>query len=1056
MYRPTEPRPIVSGIAVRILHVGVILLLTASVRADGSGPKISFSRDIRPLLSDLCFKCHGPDEEHRASELRLDIQSGAFADLGGRHAIVAGDPAASELVARISSTDPEKRMPPADSGRELTEYQKTLLAEWVRQGAEWNDHWAFVAPERPVLPQTSRRSWSRNPIDDFVLARLEQDGLQPSAEADRSTLIRRVTLDLTGLPPTAAEVTAFVADSAPDAYDRLVDRLLRSPRYGEKMAISWLDAARYADTSGYQNDGPRQMWRWRDWVISAFNSNLPFDQFTIEQIAGDLLEQPTLDQRIATGFNRNHRGNAEGGIVPEEYQVEYVVDRVDTTFTVWMGLTMGCARCHDHKYDPLRQRDFYQVFAYFNNIPEYGRAIKEGNAPPYLLAPTAAEQQRLEELDRQVSEAAALVSRNETALNAARDAWEAAYTPAEPIDWSVSDGLVSHLRLDGDLNEAVSGKPGTAEPAGVTFQEGRVNQGVWFDASSFVSAGDTAGFGYFDRFSIAAWVKPTSGNGTIVSRMVPEEEGRGYYVHLKDGHIQVNLINRWLDDAVRVESREPLKTSEWQHVTVTYDGSRVAQGIQVYVDGQAVAMEVRLDRLNSTYAVPEPLRIGSGHSPFAGGIDDVRIYSRDLTPDEAGLLSVAESASAILALPAAARTDFQQRKLTRYFLANAAPESLRNADQQLTALQRQRRDFYSSISTVMVMQEMETPRDTHILVRGQYDNPGEKVSAGVPAAFPPLADVAPNNRLGFARWLVDPRHPLTARVTVNRFWQQYFGIGLVKTAEDFGAQGELPSHPELLDWLAREFIETGWNVKELQKLIVSSSSYRQSSKVSPRLLQHDPENRLLARGPRVRLPAETIRDQALLVSGLLTDAAGGPSVRPYQPEGLWMEIATDTEYVQSHGADLYRRSLYTYWKRTSAPPTMVTLDATSREACIVQRTRTNTPLQALALMNDPTFVEAARVLAQKVMETITGSPDDRIARAFYMITARQPRPQERTILVSNFNRSLAMFQEKPEAATQLISTGEFPRNEQLDPAILAAYTAVASLILNLDEVVTKE
>ena len=1041
----------------RLFFFFLLIMLAPTAWGIDDVRRIDFNRDIRPILSDNCYTCHGPDEQQRVNDLRLDRREVAFSDRKGHRAIVPGDVAASLLHQRISSSDAEKRMPPTDSGRELTDSQIQLLTEWIRQGADWTEHWAFVAPQRHDLPETQLKNWSRNPIDDFVLARLEQEGLKPSEEAVGNTLIRRVTLDLTGLPPTPKEVAAFLADSSPSAYETVVDRLLASPRYGEHMAVRWLDAARYADTSGYQNDGPRSMWRWRDWVINAFNSNQPYDQFTIEQLAGDLLENPTLDQRIATGFNRNHRSNAEGGIIPEEYQVEYVVDRVDTTFTVWLGLTMGCARCHDHKYDPIRQKDFYQVFAYFNNIPESGRAIKEGNSPPLIKAPSPKEQSKLIQLDRDMGAAESRLKGLQGALAEAQRAWEAGFAPTQPIDSFVAEGLVNHFGFDGNLTDSARKTDAAFDVNQARYAAGRLGQAIELDGGSVLNAGDTASFGYFDKFSIAAWLNTTRDSGTLISRMTPVDEGAGYYVHLRDGRLQVNLIKRWLDDAIRVESHESLPRNRWCHVAVTYDGSRLAEGICVYVDGQPIPMDVKLDRLNQTFALPtEPLRIGGGQSPFIGVLDDVRIYGRDLDATEIQLLAVPQTVSEILSLLAESRDVAQRRKLTRYFLDHHAPAVIRDADRQLTELQQQRRTFYENLPTVMVMQEMKQPRETHVLIRGQYDRPGDKVEPGVPAAFPALPADAPHNRLGLARWLVSPDHPLTARVAVNRFWQLYFGQGLVSTSEDFGAQGESPSHPKLLDWLATEFVRLGWDMKALQKTIVMSATYRQSSHISPELLLRDPDNRLLARGPRRRLPAETIRDQALFVGGLLTDRVGGPSVKPYQPDGLWQEIATDTEYTQSHGEDLYRRSLYTYWKRTVAPPSMVTFDATSREACIVQRARTNTPLQALALMNDITFVEAARVFAQRSMTDVDGSIDDRLAHAFLTATARMPRPEELAVLVRRFHRSLEVFRHDPSAAYDLVHVGEFAVNEKLDVCELAAFTTVTSLILNLDEVVNKE
>jgi hypothetical protein len=1018
---------------------------------------VDFDREIRPILSDKCFTCHGPDEQKRASGLRLDVRESAFASRDGKTAIVPNDLNASELHQRITSTDADHKMPPKDAGQELSEAEVQLLTRWIQEGAKWTEHWAFLRPEKHELPQLENPQWCNSAIDHWVLQKLQQENLKPSAEADRRTLIRRVTLDLTGLPPTPAEVEAFLADQSSTAYEAVVDRLLASPRFGEHMAATWLDAARYADTSGYQNDGPRSMWRWRDWVIEAFNNNMPFDQFTVEQIAGDLLENASLNQRIATGFNRNHRGNSEGGIIAEEYQVEYVVDRVDTTATVWLGLTMGCARCHDHKYDPIRQTEFYQVFAYFNNVPENGRALKEGNSPPMIRAPRPFEQDRLRELVQQIQTTESRIRELDATLVDTQREWELSLAAASEIDWSVTDGLVNHMAFDLSLYDQARKMDSVFDVTSSPYSPGAVGHSIKFHNGSFVNAGDTASFGYMDKFSIALWLRAEEANGTVISRMTPVEEGAGYSLQLRDGLLQVNLINRWLDDAIRLESRQPLPLNEWCHVSMTYDGSRVARGVQVYVNGQPFEMNITLDRINQTFALPlETLRIGGGALPFTGAIDDVRIYNRDVSASEAELIAVAQSIADILRLKPEMRTLAQQKKLTQYFILHQASAEIREAHLGLRKLQHERRVFEENLPTVMVMEEMTTPRKAHVLIRGQYDNPGEEVQPGVPAVFPPIPENVPNNRLAFARWLANPQHPLTARVAVNRIWQKYFGQGLVRTTEDFGSQGDRPSHPELLDWLAVEFVESGWNMKAMHKLIVMSATYRQSSGVSSELLRLDPDNRLLARGPRRRLPAEAIRDQALFLSGLLNEQLGGPSVNPYQPDGLWKEIATVTDYPQSHGSDLYRRSLYSFWKRTVAPPTMVTLDASSREACVVQRSRTNTPLQALALMNDVTFVEAARVFAQRMMTECADDPAQQISKAFVMAAAREPRPEELAILQRSYERNLGLYEIDPEAAKQLIHSGEFAVNKDLNPVKLAALTTVMSLILNLDEVVTKE
>jgi hypothetical protein len=1039
---------------------------------------VEFNRDIRPILSNNCFQCHGPDQKKRKANLRLDTEDGMLAKRGDSKAVIPGQPGQSELFKRITAKKVKERMPPVSSGHKLTPQQIELLRRWIEQGAKWQKHWSLIAPKRPDFPSLLATSpkeggkgwktWVRNGIDAFILARLEREGLTPNPEADRTTLIRRVTLDLTGLPPTPAEVDAFLKDQSPGAYEKVVDRLLASPRYGERMAARWLEAARYADTNGYQGDGERIMWRWRDWVIDAFNRNMPFDQFTVEQIAGDLLPGSTLQQKIATGFNRNHRGNAEGGIIPEEYAVEYVVDRVDTTATVWLGLTMGCARCHDHKYDPISQKEFYQVFAYFNNVPERGKVIRFGNSPPVVRAPTREQQEQLRALETKLQTAEKGLASLEKELTEAQRKWEKTVPKKPLITWSRPEGLLVHFPLDGHTANTANGegKPSQSSTT-AKFQDGtaayvpgRSGKAVSFDGKRFLDAGDLADFSFYDRFSFGAWIYPNgTKGGTILSRMADNDRGEGFSLYLQEGKLRVSLSKRWLDDAMHLETQETLPPGQWVHVFATYDGSRTAMGLKLYVNGQPRKAKVHLDDLNQDFKTPEPLRIGWGGGPldrFHGSIADVRIYDDCLAPEDVELIATTETINDILALPAAKRSKAQAYKVRAYFLARHAPKHLQQAHREVITLRRERERFIESIPTVMVMEEMKPPRDTYLLIRGEYDKKGVKVTRGVPASLPPLPKGAPNNRLGLARWLVDPSNPLTARVAVNRFWQMYFGAGLVKTVEDFGSQGEWPSHPELLDWLATEFIRTGWDIKATQKLIVTSATYRQSSKVTPALFQKDPDNRLLVRGPRFRLSAEMIRDQALAVSGLLVEKVGGPSVKPYQPKGLIKELHGTGKYRQDHGANLYRRSVYTFWKRTVAPPAMITFDAAMRESCVVRETRTNTPLQALNLLNDVTFVEAARVLAQRVMVEGGTTPEERITLAFQLAAARQPRPLELKILRAGFDEHLAEYREDGKAALKLVSVGEYPRNEKLDVSELAAYTAVASLIFNLDEVITKE
>jgi hypothetical protein len=1052
------------------------LVAMASQTSLVAAPPVDFNRDIRPLLADRCYTCHGPDSAARKAEMRFDTQSGLFAKRDDGKLIVAGKPSASLLFHRIISKDSDLKMPPADSGRKLSAKEIALIKLWIEQGAKWKQHWAFIAPKRPAVPQVKNRKWIRNAIDHFVLSRLEREKLSPSNQASRATLLRRVTLDLTGLPPTLAELNAFLADQSPQAYERVVDRLLKSKRFGEKLAVHWLDAARYADTSGYQNDGPRDMWRWRDWVIDAFNSNKPFDQFAVEQIAGDMLPNATLDQKIATAFNRNHRGNAEGGIIPEEFQVEYVVDRVETTFTVFQGITMGCARCHEHKFDPFSQKEFYQLFAYFNNIPESGRAIKEGNSPPYIKAPTKAQRLQLAKLNRQLTVLTRQFQKMQPELAAAQTKWEHAANPKIAYSRKIPRHLstaqwAAYLPLSGHIrNEAIPPQPTTkpkySPPKFVDGQSAFLeNTAARFDGKRYINVGNIANFGYFDKFSLAARVFPIGKHGgTILSKMTDVERGDGYSLVLKNGKLQFNLVKRWLDDSIRVETKRSLPRNNWSHITATYDGSRVASGLQIYVDGEPWELNIKLDGINQSFAASkEPLRIGAGGGKaarFQGNISDVFVFKDHLSTNDAAMLSVKETIAPIAVLPKNKRTRAQKLKLAAYYVANQSPKHIRKTHFQLVALRRKREKFLASLPTVMVMQEREKRRPTFVLKRGEYDNHGPQVSPTVPASLPKIPKGDPKNRLGFARWLVHSSNPLTSRVAVNRFWQMLFGVGLVKTAEDFGSQGERPSHPKLLDWLSVEFQEKNWDVKSLLKTIVISATYRQSSSFKGTGIadaQRDPENRLLSRGPRFRMPAEMIRDQALAISGLLTEKIGGPSVRPYQPDGLWLEIASVGKYEQSHGPDLYRRSLYTYGKRTVAAPTMATFDGTSREFCAVRRARTNTPLQALTLLNEITFVEAARVFAQQVMMTVKdASPEKRIAFAFRKATGRQPEQRELKILAAGYRAHLQVYQGDLPSAKKLISIGESPRNQKLNAAEHAAYTAITGLILNLDEVVTKE
>ncbi len=1011
-------------------------------------------------MSDTCYPCHGPDSARRKANLRFDQESSARADRDGVRAIVPSDLDASELYQRITAEDVDRHMPPAKSGKSLDAKQINLIRRWIAEGAKWQPHWAFIPPRQPAAPLIQHQAWVRNPIDAFIVARLERAGLAPSPEAGRGILLRRVTLDLTGLPPSRAELAAFEGDTDPNAYEKAVDRLLASPRFGERMAIRWLNAARYADTNGYQTDAPRFMWRWRDWVIDAYNRGMPFDRFTIEQLAGDLFPVATLDQKIATGFNRNHRGNAEGGIIPEEYAVEYVVDRVDTTATVWLGLTVGCARCHSHKFDPISQEDYYRLFAFFNNVPENGRALKYGNSPPTIAAPTRSQQEQLDALRRRLADKEQQVRAREPAIAAAQAVWETSILGRSAFDDLRDDHLVVHLGFDEDCEATgLAGPRPHFREGRAHFTPGPVGSAIALDGRGYLDVGNVAAFGFYDKFTLAAWIKPEGARGgVIISRMVEESQGEGYSVVLDRGKIQVNLVKRWLDDAIRVETKAAVTPGAWTHVAVTYDGSRVAGGIKITLNGQPLLFTVLLDELNQSFQTKEPLRIGAGGGPgnrFPGAIDEASVFDRALDADEISVLATRESVAEIAAIPRERRTGGQSRKIRQGFLATEAPASIKLSMIVRDSARAELDELIEHIPTTMVMEEMPAPRPSYVLVRGQYDHRGPRVEAGVPktiGAWP--ADRKPD-RLGLARWLVDPANPLSARVAVNRDWQMLFGNGLVRTVEDFGAQGEPPSHPELLDWLATELVRSGWDTKAMLRLIVTSATYRQSSRVTPEGLRHDPENRLLARGPRLRLPAEMIRDQALSLAGQLVERVGGPSVKPYQPPGLWNELA-DADYVQDHGPDLYRRGLYTFWKRTVPPPAMVAFDAPGRETCIVREVRTDTPLQALNVLNDVTFVEAARAFAERIMRDVEATPAARLASAFFAATARRPTAAEVNILLAGFEDQLGRFRRDPKAAGALIRAGESLPDPRLDPCELAAYTTVAQLILNLDETITKE
>jgi hypothetical protein len=928
-------------------------------------------------------------------------------------------------------------------------------------------HWSLIAPRRPSVPQLESSSWAKNAIDRFVLDRLNREGLGPSPSADKRTLIRRVSLDLTGLPPTIDEVDAFVADHRPDAYERLVDRLLASPRYGERMATYWLDAARYSDTFGYHEDWGRVMWPWRDWVIDAFNGNMPFDQFTIEQLAGDLLPDATERQRLATGFHRLHGLTSSG--IDEEYRVESVIDRVKTTATIWMGLTIGCAQCHDHKYDPISQEEFYRFFAFFNRGSDAAQMPnKPGNVPPLLRVEPPGTRQTTRRIEQRIATLESLLAKRLSNVDDEIAAWEKETGTRDSRTDEPLKGLILHCSLDevagtAVANTAKDGVRGSVRGSvrgNAKWTGGKLGGALEFDGSTWVDLGNAFDFERGDQFSYGAWVYPHGqASGALLSRMDDSASYRGVDVFATGGQIEVHIIHRWPDNALHRKAVAKLPPEKWTHVFVTYDGSSRAEGIRIYIDGLVQEAPITRNRLTDTIRTKTPAHIGRRNPSgfFRGRLDDVRVYDRDLPAADVARLAGSNPVGSILAKPKDSRTEEETRRLKTYYL-ESRDRTFTQQTREKSALEAKVRKLPESFPTAMVMDEMQKPRDSFFLERGRYDQRGHKVTPGTPASLPPFLDGAPKNRLGLARWLVDPSHPLTSRVIANQLWQLVFGNGLVKSTEDLGTQGERPSHPELLDWLAVEIVESGWDIKASLRRMVTSSTYRQSSASSRAAFAYDPDNRLLARGSRQRLSAEMIRDSALAISGLLVEKMGGPSVKPYQPPGLWKEMRNQT-YVQDHGEKLYRRSVYVFRRRSVPPPNLSTFDSPDRETACVRRQRTNTPLMALVLMNDPTFVEAARTFAQRVLtdrELDDAPVKERIAYAFRLATARPPSLPESDILEDVYRMQLEAYRSDQAAASKLLAVGESKRNETLDAIEHAALTTVMSLILNMDETLTRE
>ena len=1061
------------------------LALPLSVLAALCGPAralpadISFNRDIRPILVGNCFGCHGADSASRKADLRLDDRDAAIE--GG--AIAPGDPDSSVALDRIFSDDPEEVMPPPSAKKTLSTAQKEMLSQWIAAGAEYEPHWSFIPPRRPALPPVQQEAWVRSPIDRFILARLEAEGLAPAPEADRRALARRVALDVTGLPPEPAVVEAFVADTRPDAYEQLVDQLLARPEWGEHRGRHWLDYARYADTHGIHFDNYREMWTYRQWVVNAFNRNLPFDQFTILQLAGDLVDHDAaratphevLDARIASGFNRCNMTTNEGGVIPEEYAVLYTRDRTETTAAVWMGLTAGCAVCHNHKFDPLSQKEFYELAAFFNNTTQNPMDGNVHNTPPILPVPLAADGERWATLERELAAARRKVAAaKEEAREQAREPfanWIQALTPQQAAATAPQDTPLVAMPLAEGQGQSTAIRQGGKD---VALPLAFPNKTAWIDGpegrkalsvDGIVAELPTAGDFEFDQpFAVAfhAKIRASQPRSTVVARCSGADDKRtGWHVAIEKERLVFDLAHAGNDAWLRTTADVPLPANQWTRVVVTYDGSGKAAGVQVFHDGQPVKVRTERDKLGGkTIRTTAPLTIGGRHDSKVRadgvGLADLTIWGRALSAREVVSLALEPDFAAVLALPAAERVAAAGRIFEWWVRDSYKP--LADATAALAVLEDEHAAIVKRGTIAHVMHEKDEMAKAYILNRGEYDKRGEEVKPDTPDILPAFPAELPKNRLGLAKWLLLQEHPLTTRVTVNRFWQEVFGTGLVRSSGDFGITGELPSHPDVLDWLAVEFRESGWDVKKLFRLMVTSAAYRQQALSTPEKLAQDRDNRLLSRGPRFRLDAETIRDQALAASGLLVKQIGGPSVKPYQPEGVWEAVAMPNsntrEYKQDKGANLYRRSMYWFWKRSAPPASMEIFNAPARESCTIKRERTNTPLQALVTLNDPQFVEAARVLADRALEIGGDSDDQRIDFIARRLLARPLAAGETTVVRESLAGLAEWYKAHPDDARQVVAVGE-SKPRASDPAVLAAWTMLTNQLMNLDEFLCK-
>ena len=1015
--------------------------------------KVDFNFHIRPILSDRCWACHGPDEKTRKAGLRLDTREGAQAATDGTHIIKPGDPASSELFKRLTSSDLDFQMPPPDSHLSVSRDEVALIQKWIEQGAEWGQHWAFAALKNVAPPELPDGATS--PIDRFIRGRLDQAGVEPSPPANREKLIRRVTFDLTGLPPTIEEIDAFLRDESEDAFEKVIDRLLASTAFGERMAVDWLDTSRYSDTHGYQADRYRAMWPWRDWVIKAFNENMPYDQFVTWQLAGDLLPNPSRDQILATAFNRHHMQTEEGGSVEEEFRVAYVVDRVNTFGTAFLGMTFDCSRCHDHKYDPISQKEFYQLFSFFNNIDESGQTshFTDSMPVPTLLLASTEEDRQLADLRSRIGAAEAQLAALKPHLRPAFDNWMKELPEALPVRGLAASFSFEEITDGTAPNSRDKNKPAQAVEGPSLISGGPAGRAAALNGENGFQLKGIGAFSRADPFTISCWIKPgeLSDRAVIFHRSMAalDAASRGYEMLIEDGRVSLGLHHMWPGNSLKVISKSSLSTNDWSHLSMIYDGSSRAAGLRLYINGAQAEVEVVRDSLwkEITYERGDPhLTIGYRFRDKGfrnGAVDEFKVFDRELTA-----LEIKEiSGTSTVKVAGATAPDL----LFDYYLATANPLYQKHLA-ELHTLRRQQTALINPIPEVMVMHELDKPRPAHVLARGAYDALGEPVSMATPVALGPFRDNLPRNRLGLARWMFD--NPLAARVAANRLWQMMLGRGIVPTSDNFGSQGELPTHPELLDWLAADLRDSGWDIKRFLRNIAVSSTYQQSSTGTPEQIARDPENKLLSRAPSYRLPAEMIRDNALAASGLLVSRVGGPPVKPYQPEGLWEE-KSGARYQRDTGDGLYRRSLYTFWKRTSPPPSMIAFDAAERNNCIVVRQVTSTPLQALLLLNDPQLVEASRFIAERMLKEGGPSLDDQLTFGFRLLTSRAPTSTELEVLVALFQEQKAIFGSDFEETMSLLLVGDKVNDSTISPVDLAAGTIVASALLNFDETIIK-